>query len=233
MINKWIINEPVSRDKPVGCVIALPGRGIPGTLMEKFMEHTGLWRTLVVVLEPHDKEWYPAPNGPKDQAAAVAGLPFARAVIEDKIEAVQRIWGLKRNEIGVLGFSAGGVMVNYLLSTTKNNLAGGVCLAGAILDPHEWPKAPTDTPLLVQHNRDDMCFEWGERFLPMKEALVDGGYNVDFVERWDGGHNLSYHDVRITRDFFAKKFGYYDDFEVIEEEEAEKIARDAEDSTEQ
>jgi predicted esterase len=218
MLSKWTVIEPVSGTKPVGCMLALPGRGIPTSYMESIFEHSGLWRSMAVILEPNNLEWYPQPNGIHDQNDAVEGLPAARAVIEKAISTIQNGWGFKRNEIGIMGFSAGGVMTINVMAHSVEPLAGGVCLAGAILNPKQLPKCPTGAPLIVQHNMDDNCFKWDERYVPMQKALQKQKYPVDFVERYHGGHQVSHLDVRLLRDFFSKRFGYYDDYEVIENE---------------
>jgi predicted esterase len=225
MIEKWIVREPNMVDKAVGCVIALPGRGIPGVAMERFLSHTGLWRSLQIVLEPEHLQWYPQPNGPEDQKEAIAGLPKAMNFIHEAIQRIQHGWDLRQKDIALIGFSAGAVMSLMMVSDCLKEYAGVVALAGAILDPASFPKAKNKTPILLQHNMDDDCFKWEERYIPMREALTKGGYNLTCEEGWRGGHNLSYDEVRLTRDFLSKQFGYYDDFEV-EEKDMEEYEED-------
>lgn len=219
MIDKHIITPPSNyHGEPIGCVLVLPGRGIPGTLMEKFMFHTGLWRSLQVVLEPHNLEWYPAPNGPEDQEAAIWGLSHARKILEYEIERIEKGWGFKKKDMIILGFSAGAVMAIQMLAHSDKPYAGILSLAGAILDPADLPKAKYKTPVLLQHNMDDDCFKWDERYLPMLKSLTKKGYNVTTNERPEGGHTLTGYDVDLTREFVSKQFGYWEDYEVIEEE---------------
>lgn len=219
MIDKWIIQGRT--DNPVGCILALPGRGIPGSFMERFMYFTGLWRSLQVILEPENYEWYPQPNGPEDQKDAIAGLAASRDLLNRQIERIQRAWGFKKEQIGLVGFSAGAVMSIQLAAYSDDPYAGVLSLAGAILDPSALRPAHHKTPIILQHNQDDDCFKWDERYLPMKNAMIKQGYNVDFEESFEGGHNITQSEVMLTRKFFSKIFGYWQDFEEVEAKEEE------------
>lgn len=223
MIEKWIIHEP-KKIEPMGCVLALPGRGIPGQMMENFLGHSALNRSLQVVLEPENFQWYPAPNGANDQARAIGGLATAVNVIEAAVKKIEKGWGIKKDKIGIVGFSAGAVMAIQLLAHSSKPYAGILGLQGAILDPESLPKAKHKTPVMIQHNMDDECFSWGERYLPMKHALIRQDYNTKFVEGWAGGHNLSHEEVVLTRNFFGRIFGYLDELntELAEREERER-----------
>jgi predicted esterase len=66
-----------------------------------------------------------------------------------------------------------------------------VAHAGAILEPLALPQAKHKTPFLVMHNENDDCFSWDERYLPMKLALVDKKYPVEFIENEVGGHSVT------------------------------------------
>jgi len=213
MINKWIIVEPnpiakIFSKKPQSCLLVLPGRGIPGDAMEHFARHVELWKTLIVVLEPQHFEWYPAPNGPDDQEEAVAGQRENLKELQEYLARIERLWEIPREKTAIIGFSAGAVMAIQLCAYSNTRFAGAVCLAGAILEPNELPPAPNDTPILLQHNEDDDCFKWDERYLPMKEALGNKGYNVFHHERDFGGHNISLKEARLTQYFLASKLGY-------------------------
>lgn len=233
MLEKWLIHEPMLQGKqidPVGCILCLPGRGIPGSLMEKFLHHTALWRSLQVILEPEYYQWYPAPNGPDDQTAAVQGQEEAREVIEKAVARIGRGWGVKKDKIVLMGFSAGGVMSIYTAAHSDTPYAGVLSLAGAILEPATFPKSKHKTPIMLQHNMDDDCFKWHERYLPMKNRLIDGGYNVNFEEAFEGGHNLTHAEVKLTRKFVSEIFGYSKDFERYDDEEEENTEERSEEA---
>jgi len=120
----------------------------------------------------------------------------------------------------LVGFSAGAVMSIWLGAHSNKPFAGVISLAGAILEPTQLPKAKHKTPFLIQHNRDDDCFKWGERYLPMKRALLRQGYNVNFKEG-HGGHTLTFDEVSMTRRFCRNIFQYPE-----EESTKEKSADD-------
>ena len=221
MINKWIVNEPLSGQPPIGCILALPGRGIEASFMDGFISHSNLWQNLTIAIEPKNMEWYPQPNGVDDQQEAVEGLPDARNSIEKFIGFIQNQWGLERNKIGLVGFSAGGVMTLDIIAHSKLPLAGGVCLGGAILEPKDFPLSQTDTPIAVQHNMDDNCFDWHERYVPTKQALKKNKYNVKFEERYMGGHRLCFKDVALVKNFFSNIFEYNDEDFNIEKDNDE------------
>jgi predicted esterase len=238
MIKKWIIVDPPPFvDKPQGCIIALPGRGVPARVMEDFCRATELWRTKVICLEPWQLEWYPQPKGPQDQSEAVAGQSKTTKVLLDTISWIEKTYDIPVQEMCVLGFSAGGVMTLQLVAHSHASFKGAVCMGGAILDPESMPKAPTQTPILIQHNMDDDCFDWDERFLPMKRALWKQGYNFKTEERFWGGHTISIKDAEITGRFLGELLGYSNNEidsigEKRREEEAKQALQEDEDEDE-
>jgi predicted esterase len=206
MIKKWIIVEPTGN--PKGCLLALPGRNIPADAMEGFCHHTGLNKSLLICLEPENYQWYIAPNGPHNQTGAVNGLKDAVQQVELAVQKIERDWSMPRGKIGILGFSAGSVLAIQLAAVSRQPFAGIVSLAGAILEPDKLPPAPNKTPILLQHNQDDDCFKWDERYLPMKKVLIDRGYNVFVCERDEGGHSVCMADANLIEKFLGPYLGY-------------------------
>lgn len=206
MISKWHIIEPRGRRK--GCLVALPGRAISAELMEKFCKFTELDDSMMVILEPRYYEWYPAPNGPEDQEKAVNGISAAVTEINKRIAKIQRSFHLKRQQICLIGYSAGAVMALQVLSTSKQPFGAVVSFAGAILEPAKLPQAMTQTPVLLRHAINDDCFKWEERYLPMKNALLEKGYNLYTSERQYGGHGMSIDDAEIIGRFAKQYLGY-------------------------
>jgi predicted esterase len=156
----------------------------------------GLPDTPIVVLHPRRLSWYPMPNGTQDQAAAVHGL-LHRAVPES-VQALKRIesmWGIPQDKIVLLGFSAGAVVATQVAVLSKTNFASCVCLSGAVLEPDKIPPATNTTPFILQHNYFDTVFYWQERYLPTKNALMNQGYNVSFMERKIGRHSIYEQDL--------------------------------------
>lgn len=217
MIRRMLVTEPYEERKC--CLVGLPGRGMPGDLMDRFCEHTGLMDTMRVCLEPPHYAWYPSPHGIKDQDEAIDGMKIAVAELEDKLNMIQKMWKLSKAEIALVGYSAGSVMALQLLANSAGSFAGVVSMAGAILEPHKLKKARNDTPVLLRHNRNDDCFDWYERYLPMKNAMYDKGYNTFVNEGEYGGHGITRYDAHVIGHFLAPLLGYDDSFGIEEDED--------------
>jgi predicted esterase len=92
------------------------------------------------------------------------------------------------------------------------SFAAVVSHSGAILQPRKTPPARFDTPIMLMHNKQDDCFDWTERFRPMRRMLVRRGYDVHLrvknlpIER----HALTYQDVALAGIFLAPLLGYVD-----------------------
>jgi predicted esterase len=61
-------------------------------------------------------------------------------------------------------------------------------------------------PIILNHGQDDYCFEWEERYLPMKRALSKKGYDLWLVERPEGNHTILNSDVACLQEFLEEKF---------------------------
>jgi len=84
-----------------------------------------------------------------------------------------------------------------------------ISLSGAVLDPEGLPECKhKETDIILQHNWDDLCFDWEERYIPMREAFKTKNYPVKVLERLYGGHDVSIKDVVVMSDVLAEKFGY-------------------------
>lgn len=196
-------------EEPTSCILILPGRGECGSDLARFYENTELKNTIIVGITPYKREWYPMPNGPSDQAAAVNGIKDAIAAIETVLEKIQHMFSLTRDKIAIAGFSAGGVMALQVAAYSEKSFAAAVCHGGAILEPDKLPPAKDSyMPILLTHSEDDPIFAWDERYLPMKEALLKQDYNVHTVEWLSGGHSLSSEDMIVTGVFLSKCFKY-------------------------
>ena len=132
--------------------------------------------------------WYPQPNNPLHQHSAVAGLDYARGVLEETINKVTARLQITRKDMAVIGYSAGGVMAIELAVNSEEPFGAVVCHNGAILEPRRIPRCKTTTPFFLTHRHDDLCFGWHERYLPMRHCLLDKKYNVYSTESDIGGH---------------------------------------------
>lgn len=198
-----------SRQKPTSCILALPGRGqYGGNLASAWVGH-GLDKTLIIGITPRRLEWYPMPFSPMDQSNAVAGLEIARNAIEDFVNYIIQEYGIPKSKIALTGFSAGGVMSIYTAAHSEEAYAGVVCLAGAILEPQKLPEARfKDVPFILTHSQDDEVFEWGARYLPMKNALEEKGYNCILNEKSYGNHTVGTYDIGYSALMLADAFDY-------------------------
>lgn len=207
VINKWTVVEPKTDDNR-GVLVLLPGRQIPTSMMEKIFEHMKLSGTLGVVFEPHRLSWYPPPFGPNDQAAALAGLEGAVAEVNKCINKVQMAFCIPREKVALFGYSAGAVLAIQMAALSAKPFCAVASLGGAILDPGVLPPAKHKTPVLLRHSEDDDCFKWAERYLPMKHALLEKGYDVYTSTRGRGGHGVNQQDVEICGNFLGARLGY-------------------------
>lgn len=173
------------------CVLCIPGRGQHGQLIADYYSTKVTKNTAIVAPTPKNFEWYPLPNGPQDQSRSIKGAKNAAKVLEDLLD--NELGDIPRNRIVLSGFSAGGVMALELASRAKEPFAGVLCHAGAMLDTDgfkECSKEKKDMPIWLYHQRDDEVFSWDERYIPMKNILIERGYNTNLYESSFGNHTI-------------------------------------------
>lgn len=209
MIEKWSIVEPEDGDIK-RCVLCIPGRGNSTEFMMRIGSGLAIPNTLIVSVRSFTGAWYPQPKSSYDQNEAVLGLPVARTALMQSLARIRRAYNLKFTDISLLGFSAGGVMALQLAMHSGVKFASSVCLCGAILEPEKVPKAKNPTPIMLVHNQDDSCFDWWERYVPMKKALIENGYNPTVLENKDGEHMVYAYDVFHVSKFIGRNFGIKD-----------------------
>jgi predicted esterase len=155
----------------------------------------------LVAIQPEHGEWYPLPNGANDQNSAVLGikdsLPGLHKIIKRVISEVR----VEKKNTSLVGFSAGGVMALELNAHNKKPFRSIVVHAGAILRTDKFPTSKNNTPILLIHNRDDDCFEWEERFIPMCECLTKKGYKFAIETEYEGKHSISRKDIEVATKF--------------------------------
>lgn len=208
MIEQWIIKEPFDEDIKQA-VIGFSGRGIPAELMVDVMEDFYLPETLIVSVQPYGLSWYPQPTSSEQQEDTVKYLPAARKVCLQSVNRISKGFNLPLDRIALVGYSAGGVMAIQSAIHISQPLAAAVCLCGAVFEPDKIPKASKkSTPILLVHSYDDACFDWEERYLPMKQGLKEKGYKVYVKENEDNGHMITRADVMDVSKFLGLQFGY-------------------------
>jgi predicted esterase len=191
-----------------GTVIFFPGRGGKAqTLIDHYDMFAGLQHSLFLGIGPED-EWYPMPNGANDQSKAVQGLEGSILRLKHFIDILKLTYNFVPEQTALVGFSAGAVMALQLALNFDENYAAVVCHSGAILQPQNVRTKTKDTTFFLLHSQDDDCFYWNERYVPMKNALSDNGYNTLKVERRSGGHHVFSDDISFVSKSLERKFGY-------------------------
>jgi predicted esterase len=201
----WYHESPAA---PKGAVVFLPGRGNYGyNMVRTYTRVLDLEAIALVATTPRlDQGWYPPPNGPTDQKEAVSGLDRSDHAIDKIIEEVCETYHLPREKVILSGFSMGGVAGVHWSTQTKVPVGGMICHSGAILEPWSTPKAKHEMPIILNHGWDDYCFSWDERYMPMKSALTNRGYNVWLAERTTGNHFVHGSDVMRCKTFLEGVF---------------------------
>jgi len=188
-----IVREP--EGDCLGMVVLLPGRGQPAKdILARYHRFSTLNQFTLVAIEPMD-EWYPAPKGAEDQMEAVWGLKLSVPQMDEFIAELEEEFEVDRSNVILGGFSAGAVMAIQLAALTDNPFNAVIAHNGAILEPDELPESRHPTKYLVIHNENDDCFSWEERYLPMKNALLEQGYDLEVIEGEVGGHFIAPEDV--------------------------------------
>lgn len=182
--------------KPEYAVICIPGRMNDGaTWAEQYYKKSNLKDTVFVGPTPYGLAWYPMPISSTNQAEALSGLSSARNAIESVVEATMEKYNIPKKNIALVGFSAGGVMAVQTAAFSQESYNSVVVHNGAILEPDDMPNCMNNTPYLLIHNQDDYCFDWFERYIPMKAALLENNYKVCTVEKSNGSHTVYDEDI--------------------------------------
>lgn len=179
-------------------VILLTGRY---QAAENFLSHYSEFEANLVAIQPMTHEWYPMPNGIDDQSLAIEGIKNNLPELHKIVKKVIAHLEIPKSQTSIVGFSAGGVMALELLSHNKLPFHSVVIHAGAILRIDNFPKAKNNTPILLLHKKDDDCFMWDERFVPMLNCLKNKEYNVSIATSEEGQHHIFPGDVELAINF--------------------------------
>ena len=182
------------------CILCLPGRGNHGIELAKVYKKIGL-NALIIGITPRSRCWYPMPNGINDQEAAIAGLEPAVMEVEKIVDKIGTKYGIQRKNIVLVGYSAGAVIGLLTSMYSASPFGCVVSHAGAILDPDMVPPCKDHRPILLTHSRDDIIFEWHERYLPMLTSLQDNDYTVYTATEEHCGHGVTSRQFKIAKRF--------------------------------
>jgi predicted esterase len=214
------------RKKPLGCILCLPGREDTGRNLAEIYKGAELRQTMIVGMTPK-YEWYPAPNGPNDQTEAIAGLSGAVEMVEKVLTKIRKGFGVKKEQVVLVGFSAGAVVALETFARSKYPFAAVVCHSGAILDHENFPHCKfTTVPVFATHCQDDTVFSCKERFWPMCDTLEHCGYNLIPMEHRKGNHSIFKQDIiqiasgkhLPSEESLARRLGYPEDWRHSQED---------------
>ena len=200
------VYERPSIGECAGTVLLLPGRGQTAQDILRRYDQCSNLDCMRLIGIGQIIEWYPAPNGANDQLDAIWGLKISVPELDAFIESIQKDNGINRDEIALSGFSAGAVMAIQLAAFSNEKFAAVVSHNGAILDPNSLRMATNDTPIFLIHNKNDQCFSWDERYIPMKNSLFKNGYKLEFVESEEGDHYMHQEDIENAGIWLKKVF---------------------------
>ena len=193
-------------------IVCLPGRGQkPGDFSSWFsfhyynptLEHYYGKTTSIVEIHP-ENEWYPAPNGSQNQEDAVVGMKKSIKLLHQNICTLSRKHDIPTRNISLLGFSAGGVMALQIVTNYKDLFNSVICHSGAVFESETLPESNNNTPILLSHRRGDDCFTWNERYLPMKNSLIEKRYRCDCYEIDGEGHGYASADIILMQSFMMR-----------------------------
>ena len=191
-----------------GALVLLVGRWCKAEdLMAHYRSYSGLNESLIVAIEPA-VEWYHAPVSPDDQSEALDGMEISVPRLDSFLRNIEYGFKVPRMQTALAGFSAGAVMAIQVAANSHDEFAGVVSHAGAILSPENLAISKNATPYLLIHSKNDDCFEWNERYLPMKIALQEKGYFVKTEEKEDGSHAICRDDIVLAATFLSDNLGY-------------------------
>lgn len=156
-----------------------------------------------VSIEP--EEWYPIPNGAQDQRASIDGIKTNLYVLHKMVKRISKEFNIEKENVSLIGFSAGAVMALELMAHNKKNFHSVISHAGAILRNDNFPKCKNSTPNLLIHNENDDCFYWDERFIPMCQCLKDKEYWFKASTQRVGGHTITVEDIKLATDFMRQQ----------------------------
>ena len=197
---QWYVPEG---DCDGSAVVFLPGRGASArSLMMQYEDYLDDEDQKILIAIDPEGAWYPQPFGPTNQNEAVAGCKEATKELNSYIEDLLNKLHVQKENVVLVGFSAGGVMAVQLALHYK--YAGAICHNGCVLEPSILEEKVHDPTIYLYHSRDDLVFGWKERYLPTKKALIEKGYNVVCKEHNKGGHHIQHSDMQDAIKALAK-----------------------------
>lgn len=194
---------------PLGCIVALHGRGTQATDLMPLAEALRLPKILFVFPEaPYvvpefapGKAWYRWPSDEHE------GLLESRAQLYELLERIQKE-GVPSHRIAFLGFSQGAVMSLDVGARYPKKLAGIVGLSGYLYNPPALAKekfsGALNAPILLAHGTYDSIVPV-EHGRATYQALVKEGFSVKFLE-YAMDHQIVAEEMAEIRKFLLDIF---------------------------
>jgi predicted esterase len=179
---------------PTHAVFLFTGRGwCAENMVKRFVHLMDIPELVIFSIEP-EHEWYPMPNGANDQKDAVKGLNENWPEVEK-----QMLNLLEKNKITpektfIIGFSSGAVLGIEIATKSNFEYAAIFSHSGAVLEPENMILCNKKTKFFLVHSEDDNCFSWQERFVPMRDCLVENKYSIEVLQKKNGGHSICKND---------------------------------------
>jgi predicted esterase len=90
----------------------------------------------------------------------------------------------------LIGFSSGAVLSIEIATKSNFEYAAIFSHSGAVLEPENMILCKKKTKFFLIHSEDDNCFSWQERFIPMRDCLVENKYPIEVLQKKYGGHSI-------------------------------------------
>lgn len=119
------------------------------------------------------------------------GLPQARRLLRGAIEALMQATELPYGKLVLGGFSQGAMLATDIALRLDEAPGALAILSGTLIEEDAWRKrAPMrrGLPVLQTHGTEDPILPYANA-LPLRDLLVEGGLEVDFVT-FRGGHTI-------------------------------------------
>lgn len=193
----WNVYPSYSKNgKPINYLVFLPGRDQDVKNLTSMYMRLSIPNATLIGLQPW-KEWYPAPTGDNKQTV-LKEIKYSVAEIDGVIKQIETNFNTKRENIGLIGFSAGGVMA---LQCGQLGIGAIVAHSAAIFDPENYKE--TTTPVFISYGENDQVFKLEERLSKMEKAVIEKAQR-HAVAVDDGVHEISWTHAVDAKEFIEK-----------------------------
>ncbi len=123
-------------------------------------------------------------------ASRVAGLPLARPVLVEFLQALWAQTGLKAKDTLLVGFSQGAMMALHVGLSLDEPIMGIIAFSGALVEPENFAAISSRPPVCLIHGDMDMVVD-PDLSAQAAERLRDAGVEVSYHVSRGVGHGIS------------------------------------------